>query len=180
MKPKLFGLLLIILPVTFVIVLGINNMEYAWYFSENYRLYDLIKSATFMLTVMIGIALTFGRSASYLNFVMGISFVFIQTLAWSFDTHRYLSKVQLEGSGTVLLLVSQDAGALSSSSFANLDIVQRKYILFFKFNSIKSFEDVKSGTLLLNEDSSELNINLKLYSGNEKSIRYEVKALVSI
>lgn len=178
MKYKLFGFLLIALPIILVIVLGVNDMEYAWYFSENYRLYDLIKSTILMLIMMIGMAIAFGRAASYLNFAIGLCFVFFQTFSWSFDTHRYISKVQLESSDSVFLLVSHNAGALAGTASATLDIAKKRYAVFFKFDSSKSFEDVKSGMLSLSENSSKLNVELELYSGDKQSISYNVSDIL--
>lgn len=177
MKSKLFGLLLIILPIGFAILIGINDMEYGWYFSEHHKLYDLIKSTVLMLIVMSGAILAFKDGALYFNFAIGFSFVLFQTFVWSFDTQRHLSKAELNELDVVFLLTAHDGGAFSSSSFANLDVVQRKYALFFTFKSVESFEDVKLGKISLNESGSILDIELELYSGDKKSTQYDVSDL---
>jgi hypothetical protein len=177
MKSKLLGLLLIILPIILVTLLGINDMEYLWYFSDHYKFYDLIKSTVLLLIVMVGAVLAFKDGALYFNFAIGFSFILFQTFAWSFDSQRYLSKAHQDDLGIIFSLVSHDAGAFSSTSFTNLDVAHKKYALFFKFESLESFENVKFGALSLNENSSKLNIELELYSGDKKSIRYDVSDL---
>jgi hypothetical protein len=177
MKFKLLGLLLIALPITLVTLLGTSDMEYAWYYSEHYKLYDLIKSTVLLLTMMVGSALAFRDGALYFNFAIGFAFVLFQTLAWSFDSPRYLSKVHQDDLDVILSLVSHDAGAFSSTSFTNLDVAHKKYVLFFKLKSLESFDNVKFGTLSFNKDQSELDIELELYSGEKKSIRYDVSDL---
>ncbi|TRY15322.1 hypothetical protein [Shewanella hanedai] len=162
MIKKYLGFLLVLLPVLIGTLLSLSNLEYSWFYSEKYKLYDLIYSTACLCIIIIGIALLSKKRNASLNILFLICFIVYQTLGWNFDTKRYISLIKLTPS-TDILIVPYDGGAFSPTSFVNLEVSEKCYMFFRRSSVIKTFENVADAKLWL-KDSKTIGIELLTYS----------------
>lgn len=162
MMKYLFGIACISFPFITFALLVFYDIEFSWYLSDRKKIFDLIHSIFNFSIFIIGLSLLIkGRKAS-IFIVCSFFFILYQVLSWSFEFNRYIAKLSVNG-GNYLLLVPYDGGAFTSSKFVNLELFE-KHSFLFKVRKIKSFKNVKSGTLSL-ADNGSINIELQTYTG---------------
>lgn len=173
---KLIGILCISYPIIIWVSLLLLDLEYFWYFYENYKIIDLIYSLVSLFIFGLGLNLINVRVKHYLLFIVSISFVFYQTAIWGFSTDRYIAKQKIN-SNLDLVLVSYNAGDISTHSVTNLESSERVFPFFIKKTIIKSYDDIKSGEISLWNDS--VNIDLTTSSEGWVSERFILNDLIS-
>lgn len=162
MMKKIFGIICIFHPLVFSIILNEFGFEYSWYFTEHYKLYDLIYSITSFLIFSTGILLLLNHYKITVVIFCSTVFIVYQVLGWNFDTHRYLSSLSISNE-LDLLLVPNDGGAFTVSNSVNLEVSEKKFLIFIKNSLVKSYDDIYSGNLLL-KNEQEVNIELTTFS----------------
>jgi len=91
MIKKYIGVLLVLLPITVSSLLFVLNLEYSWYYSKNYKAYDLIHSIISFLMVVIGISFLLKKDRAIFIIMLAMIFIVYQSLGWSFNSKRYVS-----------------------------------------------------------------------------------------
>lgn len=150
-------------PFIIGILFFIYNMEYVWSVSENYKIYDLIYATISYLLFSVGfVALRNKRKATGLIALI-IIFVVYQVLTWPLSYKPYIAHLNLNHKNSILL-ATHDGGALSSSSFVSLELIEKKYLILIKYKRIKIFDNIRSAKLELT-DSRTVKIELMPYVG---------------
>jgi len=175
---KIIGILCLFYPFLTWIALAVCDVEYFWYFFENFKTIDLMHSLVVFLIFVLGLNLVNSSlsSKSYILFFVSIPFLFYLMIRWEFTTTHYIAKKEVNA-GIDLVLVLYDAGAFSTDSFVNLEIVERIFLIFIQRKTIKSYDKISSGDISLLSDNIE--INLKTYKGDLVSERFIVNDLIS-
>jgi|GEM_PF-1889231 len=162
MLKKCTGLFLILVPVLIGILLFKFNLEYFWYYSEHYKVYDLLYSAINFIIFIIGVSLFFKTSRASFAILFATVFITYQVLAWTFTIPRYTALLEIAPNAQ-LTLVPYGAGAFSSHDYSNIEISTSFGLLFIKTKSLKTFTNIASGQLWFKNDKT-IGITLQTYS----------------
>jgi len=162
MIKKYIGVLLVLLPITVSSLLFVLNLEYSWYYSKNYKAYDLIHSIISFLMVVIGISFLLKKDRAIFIIMLAMIFIVYQSLGWSFNSKRYVSLLELNPD-TSVVITRYDGGAFTASSFVNIEVSERYYLLLLKSSVVKTFENVADGKLWL-KNKNVIGVELLTYS----------------
>jgi len=162
MFKKYTGLFLILAPVLIGILLFKFNLEYFWYYSKHYKVYDLLYSTINLIIFIIGVSLLFTTSKASLAILFATVFIAYQVLAWTFTIPRYSALLTIAPNAQ-LTLVPYDAGAFSSHNYSNIEISTSFGLLFIKTKRLKTFDNIASGQLWF-KNNKTIGITLQTYS----------------
>lgn len=178
MKYKFLGLLLICLPLIIFTAMRANSSEFFWYLSSGHKIYDLMYAVLLFLVVALGIRLIAGKRHFVVNVFFCTIFVVYQILGWTFDSYRHISLLPLDDGKHTLLVVPHDVGAFSSSSWVTLEVAKNKYGLFLQFKRVKSFPDIRSADIKINDDQNSVIIHLTSFSGAESTEKFVLQEIL--
>jgi len=176
---KFIGILCLLYPILTWLALVICDVEYFWYFFENFKMIDLIHSLVVFFIFVLGVNLVSSSlsSKSYILFFVSMPFLFYLMIRWEFTTTtHYIAKKEVNADIN-LVLVLYDVGAFSTDSFVNLEIYESLFLLFIKRKTIKSYDKILSGDISLLNDNIE--INLKTYKGDLLSDSFIINDFIS-
>ncbi len=157
---RLLGITCIIFPFVLFLILGFNNIEFPWYFSERRRLYDLVYSIFNFYIFTAGIVLFVKKDkASTVIFFLTL-FIVYQVFSWHAQYKKVSATLSLDG-GDYLLLVPYGAGAFTSTNWVNLELFEN-YAVFFKVRRIEAYHEIRSGRLSV-LDNDTIKIDLETY-----------------
>jgi len=157
------GWILIFFSLAVPIVFFTHNLEFSWYFSESYKIYDLIYSLFSFIAFISGLRMISKKSNLTSIILIAIIFVVYQILGWQVDTQRFISSLQLD-QDFYLVLKPYDGGAFTTTNFKSLVLLEKKYLFLITENkTLKSYDDVFSAELKL-DSSGSINIELVTYS----------------
>jgi hypothetical protein len=178
MIKSIVGFLFIVHPVAVASLFFMYNLEYFWYFSENYKIYDLIYSLFSFIVFIIGVRLLSNSSNLTLLILITTLFIIYQAVGWRFNTIRTVSGIALNQSYSIQL-IPHGGGAFTSTSFTNLVLVEKKYLFFIvKDKKIKSYDNIYSGKLTLKNDGL-VAVKLVTFSKEEVSDSINIKDLLN-
>ncbi|WP_199609724.1 hypothetical protein [Flocculibacter collagenilyticus] len=159
---KTIGILLILYPVLIFVLCGVYNLDFFWLFHEQYKIYDLLHSLFSLTAFLVGIQLISNRkNILFFCYIVG-AFSIYQILTWDFNSKRYLDVVKIK-TGSYIALTPYDGGAFTSTSFVNVELYKRVYVLFMKPTVLNTYDSVKSGKIQLKKNVT-VNVELNLYS----------------
>jgi len=167
MNKKYIGFFLVLFPTTVSVAVTAFNLEYTWYYSEHYKIYDLIHSICSFLLIATGLAILIKKSRATLIIVLAQVFIIYQVLGWSFNAQRYMSILVLN-SHIHLTLERNSGGAFTTTSFTTLELSERYFLLFIKRSVIKQYDSIAKGHLQATDNHTVV-IELQTYSGENVS-----------
>ena len=171
---------MIIHPVLISGLFTIFKLEYFWYLSENYKMYDLLYAFVSFVLFAIGLKIWFKKNTGVFLFVIAIIIVSYQYIGINLGSNRFSENLKLNQSFN-LLLVRFDPGAFSSGSFVKLVLMEKKYFLFVRRKVIDQYNNISKGELKFqdnNKDNELISIQLTTYSKEKKYKSIFVRELI--
>ncbi|MGB1263177.1 MAG: hypothetical protein ACPG52_09725 [Cognaticolwellia sp.] len=162
MIKQYLGLFLIILPIVIGSFMLIRDLEYVWFYSINYKVYDLTYAIFSLLLMVVGLALFYQKRAASAIILFSTLFIVYQVLGWNFSTQRYLSLLELSPTAK-LVMVSYDGGAFTASNVVNLEVSRRYGFIFIKNTAIKSYENISIANIYRHNDNA-IKIDMQDYA----------------
>lgn len=167
MIKSIIGWILVTYPIVIASFFFIYNLEYSWYFSENYKTYDLIYSILGFTGFLIGVKFVSKNKNKSLLVIITTAFIIYQILGWEFDAKRSLSSIKINQSYS-MHLVPHDGGAFTSTTFVRLILIEKKYPLLISTNKeINRYNNIYSGQLTFKNNNF---IDVKLTTFSKESI----------
>lgn len=134
MKSKFIAILCMLLPLISKMFMYSNDLEFAWYFSENYKVYELVHEAVYYFIFITGVALLW-RNESTVAIYMSMFGLFLgyQILVWQLEDGRYDSSLSINESYRVAL-VQRGGGALGSYNGMQIEVYKKINLFLFTRN----------------------------------------------
>ncbi|MFT4928134.1 MAG: hypothetical protein ACI8WB_004251 [Phenylobacterium sp.] len=179
MLKKTIGLILLFHPIFITILLLINNVEFFWYWYNNFPVYDFIYACLSLVLFFVGLFLVFKKHRLTMAIFVISVFVVYQTFSTQNSFRRFDARIELPEQRGVAL-VSHGGGAfIASGAFTHLLVTEPKYWLFTQDIVIKTYLEAGFGQLKLDADGT-LYINLETYNKEKISESMTIDALIAL
>jgi hypothetical protein len=179
MIKKISGTVLLLHPILIPVMLFNSQLEFFWYWSENYRLYDLIYASISLMGFLAGIVLVRNKPKVSIFILVTYFFIMYQLVADSFKINRFVDTIELPADRAITL-VQNDGGAFTTSSQTNLLLWTPKYGLFQQSTFVKAYPDAGFGKLRL-DDQNQIHVELQSYDTQQAfSERFLLNDLIKL
>lgn len=140
---KWIGTLIVLLPVAVLVVMGLSDLKFFWYFSEHYLWYNLGLSLVGLMYVCFGVYVLFPRSKYLVMLGLFLIFTFYQTFQFGWQSPRFIDKYVVSSDSTLVLVNTAVGGATTSEFSANL-VQFKSATLFLKEEHLKSYSGIRN------------------------------------
>lgn len=151
MLKKIIGLILLLHPLYVPVLLFVYRVEFFWYWSDNYNIYDFIYACFGFGLFVIGIILFFKKSRP--SIVIGALSIFVvyQTFSMRADIRRYDDYIELPHQRGIALIDHSGGAWATGPGLTNLTLSEPRFFIFRQLITIKSYPGSSSAKLNLTD-----------------------------
>jgi len=178
---KTLGWFALLLPFLIALIMNMTGAEFYWYFSDNYKAYDLVSDFLAFIIFCTGTVLLSSNPNRMkpILICLGFTFGIYQYIFNEYNPTHSIAKVDIKPD-YYLHLVPHSSGAFTSSSYVSLDLYEKKQdIFYFKKKTIKTYDNIESGNLSLADDD-HVSVKLITYSKNEQVEQLSINYIFNI